>query len=171
VRHVLTRRPAYLIAAFFVLVVVAFSYFRSVGFGIALGPEPEPVLVSEPGYPWFDEAMEIWDARCYGCHAELTYIPGLFLAEGGREYLIDVMLFGALGEVEIEGVVQTLRHRPYRDEFSDEEHAALLNLMLVAWGNDEALPDDVEFYTAENVAQARERDLSQEQVIERRPTP
>jgi hypothetical protein len=168
----LRRHPEYLMAAFVLVLVVGLALARSAGVAITIGPEA-PTLVSatpEDEWPWFDAGMELWDARCYGCHADLTYVPDLFLAEGGRGYLLDMMLFGVQGEVVIEGELVNLRHRPYLS-LEDEELSAVLNLMLVAWGNDEALPDDVEFYTPEEVADARTPESSNEEVLERRPNP
>jgi hypothetical protein len=120
-------------------------------------------------HAWFDTGMTLWDARCYGCHADVPYVSELFVADGGREYLVDLMLYGAQGEAEIFGAVEVLRHRAYGDAFDDDEMSALLNLMLVAWGNDEALPPDAVFYTPDEVGAARGRALSPREVIERRP--
>jgi hypothetical protein len=47
----------------------------------------------------------------------------------------------------------------------------ILNMMLVAWGNDEALPDEVEFFTPEEFAEARTPELTRDEVLERRPNP
>jgi len=159
-------------AAFVMLLVVGLALARSAGMAITLGPET-PVVVSATApdeRPWFGLGMEVWDARCYSCHADLTYIPELFLADGGRAYLPEMMLFGVRGEVVIEGVPMNLRHRAYAS-LDDEQLAAVLNLMLVAWGNDEALPADVDFYTPEEVGAARTPERSNEEVLERRPNP
>jgi hypothetical protein len=168
----LRRHPEYLMAGFVLVLVAGLALVRSAGVAITVGPEA-PALVSatpEDEWPWFTAGTELWDARCYGCHAELTYIPDLFLAEGGRSYLLEMMLFGIRGEVVIEGELVHLRHRPY-GSLADEELAAVLNLMLVAWGNDEALPDEVDFYGSEEVAAARTPELTDEEVLERRPNP
>jgi hypothetical protein len=49
--------------------------------------------------------------------------------------------------------------------------SAVLNLMLVAWGNDEALPAAVGFYAPDEVAATRTPERSNEEVLERRPNP
>jgi hypothetical protein len=168
----LRHHPEYLMAAFVMALVVGLALARSAGLGIALGPDaPAAVSASAPEErPWFDLGMEVWDARCYSCHADLTYVPELFLAEGGRGYLLEMMLFGVRGEVVIEGVATNLRHRSYAS-LDDEQLSAVLNLMLVAWGNDAALPADAAFYTPEEVAGARTPERSNEEVLERRPNP
>jgi mono/diheme cytochrome c family protein len=171
-RRFLRRHPEYLVATFVVVLVVALAIGRSAGFAIALGPDaPGVVTASTPAdRPWFDLGMEVWDARCASCHADLTYIPALFLAEGGRAYLAELLLFGIRGEVVIEGAPTNLRHRSYA-ALDDAQLAAVLNVMLVAWGNDEALPSDVAFYEPAEIAAGRASELSEAEVLERRPNP
>jgi len=165
------RNPEYLMAALVLVLVVVVSIARTGGFAITVGAEAEaPVPAAAEDFPWYDDGMTVWVARCYGCHADLTYIPDLFLADGGREYLLEMLLFGVRGEVVIEGVSQNLRHRPY-DSLSDDELSAVLNLMLVAWDNAEQLPPDTVFYTPEEVAAGRTPERSNEEVLERRPNP
>jgi hypothetical protein len=168
----LRHHPEYLMAAFVLLLVVGLALARSAGMAITLGTEaPAVASASAPDErPWYDLGMEVWDARCYSCHADLAYIPELFLADGGRTYLLELMLFGLRGEVVIEGVPTSLRHRSYAS-LDDEQLSAVLNLMLVAGGNEEALPADVDFYTREEVAAARSPERSNEEVLERRPNP
>lgn len=168
----LRHHPEYVMAAFVFVLVVGLALARSAGMAITLGYE-SPAVVSTTAaeeQPWYDLGMEVWDARCYSCHADLTYIPELFLADGGREYLLEMMLFGVRGEVVIEGVPTNLRHRAYAS-LDDEQLSAVLNLMLVAWGNDEALPAEVDFYTPEEVAGARTPERTNEEILERRPNP
>jgi len=169
----LRRRPEYLMGAFVLVVALGTALFRVAGYVVAIGPEPTPVTAPVAAdadtHAWFDTGMALWDARCYSCHADVPYVSELFVADGGRDYLIDLMLYGAQGEAAIFGAVEVLRHRAYADTFDDDEMSALLNLMLVAWGNDEALAADVEFYTPDEVGAARGRAVSPREVIERRP--
>ena len=169
----LRRRAEVLMGTVVLLAVLGTALFRMAGNVVAIGPEPTPVTATDEAeaetHAWFDTGMALWDARCYGCHAEVPYVSELFVADGGRDYLIDLMLYGAQGEAEIFGAVEVLRHRAYGDTFDDDELSALLNLMLVAWGNDEALPADAEFYTPDEIGDARGRDVSPREVIERRP--
>ncbi|MBW6455707.1 MAG: hypothetical protein K0A98_07455 [Trueperaceae bacterium] len=168
----LRHHPEYLMAAFVMVLVVSLALARSAGMAITLGPDaPAVVSATAPDErPWYDLGMEVWDARCYSCHADLEYIPELFLADGGREYLPELLLFGVRGEVVIEGVPSNLRHRAYAS-LDDDQLAAVLNLMLVAWGNDEALPSDADYYTPEEVAATRTPERSNDEVLERRPNP
>lgn len=166
------RHPEYAMATFVLVLVASLALARTTGFAITVGAEaPAAVSASAPQErPWFDLGMEVWDARCYSCHADLTYIPDLFREDGGRAYLLDLMLFGIRGEVVIEGAPTNLRHRAY-GSLSDDELSAVLNLMLVAWGNDEALGAEPAFYTPEEVAAARTPERTQDEVLEQRPNP
>ena len=153
-----------------------FGLLRSEGVGVAIGPQASLERVAahaetDEDRAWLEPAVEIWDARCAGCHVELGYLSDVTAAEGGRAYLIDLMLYGIDGDVTIEGETVALRHRPFADTFDDEEHAALLNYMVTAWGNEDALPDDFDLYEPEEIAEQRGRDLTQEDVVDLRPAP
>jgi hypothetical protein len=168
----LRKHPEYLMAVFMVLLVVVLAFARTAGFTITLGLEA-PAAQSTADLdkqPWFALGTEVWDARCYSCHAALPYVPKLFWAEGGRTYLLEMMLFGVRGEVVIEGVPVNLRHRQFAS-LDDEQLAAVLNFMLVAWGNAEAMPAEPNFYTTEEIADARTRERSNVEVLEGRPDP
>jgi hypothetical protein len=168
----LRKHPEYLMAIFVVLLVVVLALARTAGFTITLGLDaPTATRAADPDTPpWSALGTEVWDARCYSCHAALTYIPELFLADGGRTYLLEMMLFGVRGEVVIEGVPVNLRHRPYAS-LDDEQLAAVLNLMLMAWGNAEAMPAEPAFYTTQEIADARTRERSSREVLDGRPNP
>jgi hypothetical protein len=171
-RRFLRKHPEYLMGVFVVLLVVVLALARTADFTITLGFEA-PAAKSAADLDtqhWFDLGMEVWDARCYSCHAALTHVPELFLAEGGRTYLLEMMLFGVRGEVAIEGVPVNLRHRPYAF-LDDEQLAAALNLMLVAWDNDESMPTEPSFYTTQEIADARTRERSNREVLGGRPSP
>ena len=162
------------IALALILAAGLFGWLRSENVGIAIGPQASFEHVSaeaDPDRAWLEPATEIWDARCAGCHVELGYLSDVTAAEGGRSYLIDLMLYGIDGDVVIEGETVALRHRPFADTFDDEEHAALLNFMVTAWGNEDALPDGFDLYEPEEIAEQRGRDLTQEEVVDLRPVP
>lgn len=175
----LRHHPEFWMAAFVLVLVGALALVRSGGFAVTVGAESAPAA-SQPADTAHDDAvdarawllpgLELWDARCYSCHDSLAYIPELFLADGGRAYLIDLLLYGIRGDVVIEGSMTNLRHRSYA-ALDDEELAALLNTMLVAWGNDAALPAGVRFYQADEVAAARAIERTQDEVRESRPNP
>jgi mono/diheme cytochrome c family protein len=111
-------------------------------------------------------------ANCSGCHqATGAGIPGafppldghaadLFEAEGdpsGRDYLIQVVLQGVQGEIDVGGTTYTGLMPPW-PQLSDGEIAAVLNHTLGSWSNGERL-GDFEPYSAAEVAAQREVDL------------
>lgn len=168
---IIRRHPHHVLGLLLLIAVAAVAALRSQGLGIVLGAEPTAVAAAPSDFPWFDEGKVLWDAHCYGCHADLTYVPALFEADGGRAYLRDMMLVGVRGEVNVLGNTFTLRHRPYQGTFDDAEMSALLNLMLVAWGNLEVLTVEPDFYTPDEVAAARQRSPDPRDVLEARPNP
>ena len=120
-------------------------------------------------------------ANCAGCHqATGAGLPGVFpplaghtptlvAAEGGRSYLIDVMLYGVQGEITVldatyNGVM------PGWGQFSDEQIAAVVNHMLAAWENEAALPQGFEFITPEEVAGQRATAKTAQEVYDLRQT-
>lgn len=81
-------------------------------------------------------------------------IPGLLGTEGGRDYLIGVLLHGLSGEIEVsertyDGIMPPWGH------LSDQHIAAVLNHLGTAWGNRELLPDGVPEFTALEVSLRR----------------
>ena len=107
--------------------------------------------------------------ECRSCHAQVTHVPDLIAADGGRAYLIDLLLFGFEGEAEIEGSAVRFDHPPFAD-LADDEGAAVLNHLPTSWGHADDLPDDAEPYRPAEVAEARGRDLTPVEVAERRPS-
>ncbi len=122
----------------------------------------------------------VYDANCASCHqATGTGVPNAFppvaghapelaLAEGGREYLANLLLYGLQGEIQVLG-------EPYNGvmpawaQLSDDELADTLNYVLSSWDNLDALPDYPAF-TAEEIAAQRDAGLSAAQVYELRQT-
>jgi mono/diheme cytochrome c family protein/heme/copper-type cytochrome/quinol oxidase subunit 4 len=117
----------------------------------------------QPAAIEFDRALgeRTYTSTCQGCHqAGGAGLPGVFPplagnmpslhnAEGGREYLIDVLLYGLTGQIQVNGQTYNGVMPPWAG-LSDEQIAAVLNHELTAWGNDAELesftpilPDEV----------------------------
>ena len=138
---------------------------------------------SEPAASDSDTAAELPDgsqiyAQCAGCHGQqgqgvpgafpplAEHMPVLYNADGGREYLVSVMLYGLQGQIEVEG--QTYNGvMPAWPQLSDAEIAAVLNHELTSWGN-EAMLDDFEPYAGDDIADRRGQGLSGADVLEER---
>ena len=130
--------------------------------------------VPEQEFDWTALGDETYRARCASCHREgdLTrrvpplrqHVPRLFLAEGGRTYLIDFLLFGLEGELSVEGHTYQASHPIYNDRLTDDEAAAVLNAILVNWDNDKLLPADARLYAPDDIAARRPLALSRGEV-------
>ena len=136
-------------------------------------PDPDvPEVADAPAPdPTFDTALGASTyASCVGCHQPTgAGIPGafpplaghaadLFNADGGRTYLIDMMLYGLQGEIVVDGTTYN-GLMPAFPQLSDDAIAAVLNHTLTEWGND-ALIDDFDAIRAEEVAAERDKGLS-----------
>lgn len=89
--------------------------------------------------------------------------------EGGKQALIDVVLFGIEGDLSVDGVSYAYGQQMpgWQKILSDEEIASLLNHVLASWTNPEALPAGGAGVTAHQVAVERKRGLSPEDVYAR----
>lgn len=116
--------------------------------------------------------------QCAGCHqATGQGLPGAFpplaghVAEilalkGGREFLIQVLLWGLQGQIEVKGMKYN-GAMPAYNGLKDEEIAALLNHIATAWGDDKKVQGFKPF-TADEVKALRAKRLTPQQVLEER---
>src|SRR5690625_2298183 len=119
-------------------------------------------------------AEAAYAASCASCHqATGAGLPGAFPplaghaadvhnAEGGREVLLHTVLYGMMGPIEVDGVTYN-GAMPAWQQLPDGDIALVLNHITNAWGND-ALLDDFEPYTADEVEASRGLDLSPQDV-------
>ena len=115
-------------------------------------------------------------SRCFGCHKSTGVgISGTFpplashaakvaTAEGGRTFLIDILLYGMEGEIEVEGKKYDGAMPAFGEQLKDDEIAAVLNYILTSWGNDKMLPKGHKGITAEEVKARRGKKLTPQQV-------
>lgn len=95
-------------------------------------------------------------------------ITDLYQAEGGRKYIINVVLYGLQGRIKVENNSYNGIMTPHKDLLSDEEVAAVLNHELTSWGNDALLEEFIPILPSE-VALEREKAISARQVWQLRP--
>lgn len=126
-----------------------------------------------------DVAEAAYMANCSSCHqANGEGMPGafppfadghgaeLYNADGGPEYLMHTVLFGLQGEIEVHGTSYD-GAMPAWPQLSDEDLAGALNHITTEWGNAE-LVEDFEPFTADDLAAARDDDLSPSDVHDAR---
>lgn len=119
-------------------------------------------------------------AQCSGCHqANGQGVPGAFpplakelprivaVGDAGRQYIIQVVLFGLQGPIVAQGQTYNSAMPPF-GHLSDEDIAAVLNYALTAWGNDKLLPKDFKPLTADEIKALRATKLNPQQVWENR---
>jgi mono/diheme cytochrome c family protein len=163
VRYTRIGHASYAIGAVLVVTAVGVAWARS-----RTAPEGPPSAVGAAATgptSAQDVGATVYDAECSGCHgtgeARGGGIPALrggavslFSSEGGREYLIELLLDGRVRKAETGGIAYVESHPGY-PRLSDAEVAAVLNHMLVSWGNDALLPRETTRYTATEVAARR----------------
>ena len=142
-------------------------------------PADEAVEGGAPASGWDQELGEqVYSGNCAACHqANGTGIPGafpplaenmprLYAAGGGREYLIDVMLYGLQGQITVSGMTYN-GVMPAWQQLSNEQIAAVLNHELTSWGNNDLI-DDFSPIAPDEVEAQRGQGLSAQQVREER---
>ena len=128
----------------------------------------------------FDLGESLYEQNCMACHGAeglgrtghfpplAGHIPELLAREGGRDYLIDVLLYGVAGETEIQGVSYD-GFMPGFERLSDEEIAAMLEFLSHAWNNSRDLPANYQPWDADEVGERREPARSPREVGRSQP--
>ncbi len=145
--------------------------------------EPEPaaddVLAEAPADASFDRDLgtQVYAANCAACHQlDGAGLPGVFprlaghaadlyQADGGRDYLIEVMLYGLQGQIAVGGTNYN-GLMPAWAHLGDEQIAAVINHSIA--GFDDGAPDGFDAIRAEEVAARRGEGLTAAQVLESR---
>lgn len=121
----------------------------------------------------------VFTANCSACHQATgagipsafpplaKHVPAILGVDGGREFLVDVLVFGTQGAVTIEGVDYN-GLMPAWGHLSDQELSDVLDYIATAWGNVDLLADGFPVFTADEVATRRADGLTADQVHEKR---
>jgi len=147
----------------------------------AQAPEPaaDEVAAQAPADPSFDRALgtQVFAANCAACHQlSGAGLPGVFpplaghaadlyRADGGRDYLISVMLYGLQGQIAVSGTNYN-GLMPAWAHLGDEQIAAVINHSIA--GFDDGAPEGFDAIRAEEVAARRGEGLGAAQVLEAR---
>lgn len=142
-------------------------------------PAEEPVA-QVADFDWQELGEKTYTANCMACHQAngqgipgafpplAAHTPDLYNAEGGRKYMINVVLYGLMGAIEVNGNTYNSVMTPWAAVLSDEQIAAVLNHTLVSWDNEALLTDFSPILPAE-VAAERDQGLSSADVLGLRP--
>src|SRR5690554_3660085 len=141
-------------------------------------------LVSAQGTPIGEVDTSAGEATygsaCVACHMQngagvpsafpplAGHFPELVAVEGGRDYVTNVVLFGLMGPIQVDGVAYNGLMTPHEGMFNDQQVADVLNYVAVAWDNAALLPEGFEAFTADEVAEQRAASLTSQQVHEQR---
>ncbi len=116
---------------------------------------------------------QVYSANCVGCHQGAGQgIPGAFpplaghaadiYAEGGRELLVQTVLFGLQGQIQADGMTYN-GFMPGWPQLNDEQIAGVLNHVVAELGDE---PSGFDPYTAADVAGHRGDGLSPNDVLQ-----
>jgi cytochrome c oxidase subunit II len=120
----------------------------------------------------------VYQANCASCHQANGqglagafpplegHAASLFNADGGREYLINLLLYGLQGQITADGGSYN-GVMPAWGQLSDQQLADTLNYILSAWGNDARVSAEPD-YQASDFAEKRGQDLSSNDIYRQR---
>jgi mono/diheme cytochrome c family protein len=140
-----------------------------------------PLAQNDAAFDWQALGEKTYSTNCAGCHQpngegvptvfppHAGHLPNVLAKEGGRQYLIKVLLNGLQGEIIVKG-------KPYNgimpswNALKDDEIAAVLNHELHSWDNADMLPEGFTPILPEEVAAGRAEDMTAAQTFELRQT-
>jgi mono/diheme cytochrome c family protein len=123
--------------------------------------------------------VAVYQQNCLFCHGEngqgrkgafpplVEHAPNLLKTQGGRAFLINVVLYGQQGSIQVKGMKYNGVMASFA-QLSDEQLAAVLNLTLTNWGNERFLPANHTPITPAEIAAQRSGKLTPQQVNQQR---
>lgn len=173
-RHLLANIAIYTISAILVLGAVAFAWLRSAQ--ITLSNESTVLARFDAAeiadFSWADLGEDSYRRNCAACHGPggggwdqypgLGHAAGLLRAQGGRDYLIDLHLYGLASD----------RWRvpmPPMGHMQDAELAAVINHVLTRLDDSGAGIQPSELYLPADIAARRGVGLQPREVERGRP--
>ncbi len=174
-RHVVANLATYLIATLLLLGAVAFAWGRSAQLEISTEEAVWDQYQSneENAFPWFKAGAASYVSNCANCHGRdgrgwdqypaLEQTSRVFQAPGGRDYLIDVHLYGLTSS-------RWRAPMPAMGHMQDPELAAVMNHVLVSFGNKKYLENTVRFVRPQDIRARRGAKLKPHEVNEERPS-
>ena len=140
------------------------------------------------GYTVFQESQEVKSGKelyrnCSGCHLadgngvkgfyppHVKHIPDLIKVKGGREYIINVVLYGLKGTICVDDDVYNkgIAMPTWGGTLNDKQIADVLNYTAVDLGNNKKyLPKGFKPFSSKEVNAMRKVKLTDEQVYKQR---
>ena len=160
-RHLLANIVTYTIAALLLAGAALFAWLRSAQ--VVIADEATVLARFEPvpeahDFEWRELGGRSYVANCLNCHGRdgqgwdqypgLDHTARMFNAPGGRDYLIDVHLFGLTSD-------RWRAPMPPMGHMRDVELAAVLNHVLTHFGNDAMRSPDLPLYAPADVQSRR----------------
>ena len=175
-RHILANVFTYVLVIGLILSAVGFAWLRSEQLVIAREGDVEPrgLTTDKPATDreWLAFGERTYRVNCQNCHTVDGSGRGMYPpiqrmtahldAEGGRDYLLNVTLYGLYTGTY--GAPM-----PPMPELSDAEVAAVTNYVLVRFAADGEAPDAARWYLPREVASLRGRSFSEWDMAATRP--
>jgi cytochrome c5 len=173
-RHFLGHIASYTIAVMLILGAALFAWVRSTQmvFSNEQTTMERHAPTPEHEFEWGEVGEHSYASNCMNCHGRegqgwdqypgLEHMWNLFTAPGGRDFLVDVHLYGLTSR-------RWRAPMPSMGHMQDVELAAVLNHTLTHFGNQAHLPADAALYLPHDIAARRNQALSPAQVNWTRP--
>lgn len=127
------------------------------------------------------EGRDVYAETCSSCHQEggqgisgvfpplANHVPDLVRLEGGRQYVLGVVLFGLQGEIEVNDTTYD-GTMPSWQQRSDEDIASVLNHVVFDLSGESTEEGDLEPFSASEVEAAREDVRTPQEMHSQRPS-
>lgn len=173
-RHFLGHIAIYLISLFLIGAAVLFGWVRSSQIVISTEETVIARFNASSGQPfsWMQLGERAYLRNCANCHGSdgqgwdqypaLQHASVLFLAPEGRNYIIDLHLYG-LTSSRWGAPMPPMGHLP------DIEMAAVINHVLTRFGNMEKADPEDELLRPQDIVERRRQGVSPQEVNARRP--
>jgi mono/diheme cytochrome c family protein len=135
-----------------------------------------PSRAQDAPFNWRQFGAQTYAGNCAACHQEngrgiegafpplAGHAATLLARPGGRDYLAHLVLYGVTGEILADGKLYNGAMPPWGRILNDAQLAAALDYVLHSWGNEASLPAGTGPITAAEIAAARSKDTTAEQV-------
>lgn len=117
----------------------------------------------------------VFTTDCVACHQAagtgipsafpplVKHVPAILGLDGGRKYIMDVLLFGTQGAITVEGTDYN-GLMPAWGHLTDQQISDVLDYVATAWGNADLLPDGFPAFTPDEIKARRADALTSDQV-------